>query len=109
MFTSTLGASGSQGEGIIVPTHGIGTSTKWPAAIDAADSLRLDRNASLTLDVHVVKDLILHLAGRKDARLFNNAVGQGRFTVIDMRDDTEISYFIDIESCQGNSSCYSCC
>jgi hypothetical protein len=48
----------------------------------------LDGDATLTLEVHVVEHLPLgYLYG---FRMFEQPVGQGRFAVVDMRDDTKI-------------------
>lgn len=53
--------------------------------------LRLDGDAALTLDVHVVEDLRLHLALRQCARILDQAVGDRRLAVVDMCDDREIA------------------
>ena len=54
-------------------------------------SLRLDGNAALTLQIHGVKHLCLHLAVRKPAATLNDAIRQGRFAVVDMGDDGEVA------------------
>ncbi len=52
----------------------------------------LDGDAVLTLKIHVVKKLILHLPrGHRPAQL-DEPVGQGGLPVIHMGDDGEISY-----------------
>ena len=53
--------------------------------------LRLDRDAALALDVHVVEHLRLHLALRERARVLDEPVGNRRLAVVDMRDDGEIA------------------
>ena len=56
-----------------------------------AHGLRLDGDAALTLQIHGVEHLVAHLAQTHHARLFNQAVGQGGFTVVDVRNDAEIA------------------
>ena len=51
------------------------------------DSLGLDRNAALFLEVHVIENLGGHLPLCKGACHFEQAVGERRFTVVDMSDD----------------------
>ena len=53
--------------------------------------LRLDGDAALALDVHVVEDLRLHLSLRQCARILDQAVGDRRLAVVDMCDDREIA------------------
>ena len=60
-------------------------------AVDRAHRLRLDRNAALALQIHIVQDLVLHLAARQQAGLLDDAVGQRGFTVIDMGNDAKIA------------------
>ena len=72
--------------------------------IDAADCLRLDRDTTLTFDVHVIQNLVLHLTAGEDSGLFNDPVRQCRLAVVDVSDNTKVPYLINIESCQGNSS-----
>ena len=42
-----------------------------------ACSLELDRDSALTLDIHVIEILLLHVAGLDQSRLFYQAVSQG--------------------------------
>src|SRR6185436_17213793 len=56
-----------------------------------ADVLRLDRDPPLPLDVHLVEELLLRLSLREGAGDLEDAVGQGGFSVVDVRDDREIS------------------
>ena len=59
--------------------------------VDGADRLRLDGNAALPLQIHIIQYLGLHLtAGQKTGHL-NDAVGQGRFAVVNVGDDTEVA------------------
>ena len=55
-------------------------------------ALRLDGDSALALKFHGVKHLRLHLAIRKAAAQLDEAVGEGRFAVVDVRDDGEITY-----------------
>ncbi len=65
--------------------------------IDDAAGLRLDRDTSLALQFHIIQDLRLHFALCKQARLFDDAVGQCRLTMIDVGDDTKVSYELLID------------
>ena len=55
--------------------------------------LCLDGNAALALDIHRVEHLLLHLTLAEAARLLDQAVGEGGFTVVDMRNDGEVADF----------------
>ncbi len=59
--------------------------------VNQADSLRFDGNAPLTLDVHVVKDLVLHLTFCEHAGGLDHAVRERGFAVINVCDDAEIT------------------
>ena len=59
--------------------------------VDQPDGLRLDRDPALALDVHTVKQLLLHLTLGHRAGVLDQPVGQRRFPVVDMRDDGEIA------------------
>jgi len=61
------------------------------AAILHRDRMHLDGDAALPLEVHAVQDLLLHLIAGEGAGGFKQAVGEGRFAVVDMGDDAEIS------------------
>ena len=56
-----------------------------------AHGLRLDGDAALALDVHVVEHLLLHVAQLEAAGRLDQAVGQRRLAVVDMGDDCEIA------------------
>ena len=60
-----------------------------------ADGLGLDGDAALALDVHVVEDLFLHFARLQPAAGLNQAVGQGRFPMVDMGDNREVADAVD--------------
>src|SRR5205814_8258448 len=55
------------------------------------DALRLDRDAALALDRVGVQHLVLHLARLEAAADLDDAVGQGRLAVVDVRDDREVA------------------
>ena len=54
-------------------------------------SLRLDGDAPLFFDVHRVKHLGLHLALLQAAAALDQAVGQGGFAMVNVRDDGKVS------------------
>ena len=56
-----------------------------------ADGMGLDGNAAFALEVHGIKDLLLHLAHCQGAGQFQQAIGQRRFSVVDVRDDREVA------------------
>jgi hypothetical protein len=53
--------------------------------------MHLDGDAPFLLEIHGVEMLVGHLAFGDRARVFEQAVGQGRLSVIDVRDDAEIA------------------
>ena len=55
-----------------------------------ADRVRLDRDAALALEVHRVEHLRLHLAGLQGAGDLEEAIGQRRLAMVDVRDDREV-------------------
>src|SRR6202040_4014702 len=57
--------------------------------------LRLDGDAALALDVHGIEHLLDHLALGEAAGELDQPVGQGRFAVVDMRDDREVADVVD--------------
>ena len=61
--------------------------------VDGPDRLGLDGYAPLPLQIHVVQDLVLHLPAGEKSRHLDDTVRQRGFAVVDMGDDTEISYF----------------
>ena len=60
-----------------------------------ADVLRLDGDAALTLEVHRVEVLRSHVARVDRSRELENAVGERRFPVVDVRHDAEIPESIE--------------
>ena len=61
--------------------------------INDTNSLRLNGYASLSLYVHIIENLSLHLTLGEGAGHFNNTVSQCRLTMIYMCNDAKISYF----------------
>lgn len=55
------------------------------------NALRLNSNTALTLDVHRIEDLSFHLTFRKPPADLNKAVSNGGFTMVNVRNDGEIS------------------
>ena len=62
--------------------------------INETHCLRLYGDTALPLQVHVVQHLVLHFTIGQKAGLLDDAVRQGGFTMIDMRDNAEISDMI---------------
>ena len=60
-------------------------------AVVEAHGLRLDGDAALALDVHVVEHLLLHVAGLQPAGRLDQPVGERRLAVVDVGDDGEIA------------------
>ena len=60
------------------------------------DGAGLDGDAAFPLDVHVVEDLVLHRPLVHALGQLEDAVGQGGFAVVDVRDDAEVA---DVVSC----------
>jgi hypothetical protein len=55
------------------------------------DGVGLDRDPALALEIHRVEHLRLHLAGLEGPGDFEEAVGERRLAVVDVRDDREIA------------------
>ena len=55
------------------------------------DCVRLDRDAALALEVHIIEDLRRHVAAGYRAGEFEQAIRKRRLAVIDMRDDGKIA------------------
>ena len=54
-------------------------------------ALRLDGNAALALQIHGIKHLIGHLAFTQALAGLDQAIGQGRLAMIDMRDNGKVT------------------
>ena len=63
--------------------------------VGQAHGLGLDGDAALALDVHVVEHLLRHLAVAQRAGELDQPVGEGRFAVVDMRNDREVADIVD--------------
>jgi len=55
------------------------------------NGMALDRNTTLTLEVHIVERLVLHIALANGVGVLQQAVSKRAFTVIDVCDDAEIA------------------
>jgi hypothetical protein len=60
-----------------------------------AHGLRLDGDAALLLDIHVIENLFRHLARGKAAGRLDQAVGERRLAVVDMGHDREIADMVE--------------
>ncbi len=56
-----------------------------------AHGLRLDGDPALLFDVHVIKDLRAHLPVGQAAGALDQAIGQRRLAMVDMRNDRKVS------------------
>src|SRR5215469_16543163 len=61
-------------------------------------SLGFDRDPLFTLEIHLIKHLIGHLALGDGSRIFKQTIGKSRLTMIDMRDDTEVANMLLIHT-----------
>ncbi len=64
------------------------------ARIGQAYGLAFDRDAPLPLYVHVVEDLIPELAVIHEVGVLDEPIGEGRFPVVDVGDNAEVSYLL---------------
>src|SRR6201999_1592639 len=60
---------------LVIEPHGVG----------------LDRDAALAFEVHVVEELVFHLAVRDGPGQLQNAASETRFTLVDVGNDREVS------------------
>src|SRR6185503_12820145 len=67
------------------------------------DRVRLDRDATLLLQIHRVEKLGRHVAGGDGAGPMQQPVGERGFPVVNVGDDAEISYVrrVHLKSCRG--------
>jgi hypothetical protein len=56
-----------------------------------ARGLELDGDAPLPLQFHVVQELLLHVTGSHRSGVLQQAIGQGRFAVVDVGNDAEVA------------------
>ena len=59
-------------------------------------ALRFNGNAALALQVHRVENLRRHLAIGQATTDLNQAVRERRFTMVNVRDDGEVSYVLHL-------------
>ena len=64
-----------------------------------ADGLRLDRDPALALEVHRVEQLVAHLALGDGLRQLEDAIGERRLAVVDVRDDREVADVLLVHEC----------
>jgi hypothetical protein len=91
--------AGSQGPGDLVAEIDVARGVDEVEGIFAAvrrlvgqaHRLALDGDAPFPLDVHGIEDLVLEIPFRHDVGGLDEPVGEGRFAVVDMGDDAEIS------------------
>ena len=55
------------------------------------DGVGLDGDSPFALEVHGIKNLLLHLAHCQGAGELQQAIGQRGFSVVDVRDDREVA------------------
>ena len=67
--------------------------------VDHAHGVGLDGDAALTLQVHRVQDLFLHLPGGERAGQLEQAVGERGFAMIDVGDDGKVADVGTIHGC----------
>jgi hypothetical protein len=63
----------------------------------------LDGDAALTLDIHTVQELRLHVALGHRARHLDQTVGEGGFAVVDVGHDREIADAVKLGHGRGYS------
>ncbi len=69
-----------------------------------AHGLRLDGDPAFLLDVHVIEDLRRHLALGEAAGRLDEAVGERRLAMVDMRDDREVADTVERNGHGGETS-----
>ena len=62
-------------------------------APEHAHRLRLDRDSALALELHRVEQLLLHVPVRDCVRHLEDAIGERRLAMVDVRDDREVADF----------------
>ena len=61
-----------------------------------AHGLRLNGDAALFLNVHVIKDLLGHLTRGEASGELDQPVSEGRLAMVDMRDDGKVADFGEV-------------
>ena len=69
--------------------EGIGTAVR--RVVVQGDGVGLDGDPPFPLEIHAVEELVLHIPQFDRPGLFEDTVGQGGFTVVDMGDNAEIA------------------
>ena len=64
------------------------------AAVEHLDRVALDGYSLLLLKVHVIEDLVLHVAFAERSGELQQPVGQGALAVVDMRDYAKVAYVL---------------
>src|SRR5205814_3498313 len=67
------------------------------ANVSHSHGIELDRDAALALEIQRVENLRFHLALLQHAGGFDQAVGERRLPVIDVRDNTEVANVIEVQ------------
>ena len=62
-----------------------------PGRVRQGHGIRLDRDPAFPFEVHGVEDLVTELPVLHRSAALDEAVGQGRFAVIDVGDDAEVA------------------
>ena len=62
-----------------------------PRHIIESHGLRLDGDAAFAFQIHLIQQLVLHLAGGHRAGNLDQTVGERRFAMIDMGNDRKIA------------------
>src|SRR5581483_11071271 len=68
-----------------------GVSSAVVCGVAEAHGARLDCDTALALEIHRVEELLLELALAERTSAFQQAVGERRLAVVDMRDDGEVA------------------
>ena len=55
------------------------------------DRVAFDRDTFFALQIHIIEHLVLHVPRGQGLRELKKTVGQGRLTMVDVGDDTEIA------------------
>ena len=58
------------------------------------NGLRLDRNPTFFLDIHIVENLFGHFPVRKPSAMLDQPIRQSGLAVVDMGNDREITDFV---------------
>jgi len=66
------------------------------APVDHANGAGLDRDTLFALQVHGVKQLLLHLAVGDGPGMLDESIGKRTLAVVDMGDDTEVANVVEV-------------